>query len=110
MLVVQGVDAVKYVNAKAVDPEQWPPKYWKILLELEGEYVRQILVAWAQRMLDAYRVDHGLYSLQVAANWPSATAAALREPSCRGTHSIMRCFSNHAADMRCFKLFSAPCK
>lgn len=25
-LVVKGVDAVKYVNAKTVDPDLWPPK------------------------------------------------------------------------------------
>lgn len=27
---VQGVDAVKYVNAKAVDKDVWPPKYCKV--------------------------------------------------------------------------------
>lgn len=34
MLVVQGVDAAKYVNAKQVDKAVWPPKYCKIELEL----------------------------------------------------------------------------
>ncbi len=27
---MQGVDAVKYVNAKAVDKDVWPPKYCKV--------------------------------------------------------------------------------
>ena len=35
-LVVKGVKSHQYMSFK-VDGSDWPPKYWKVLLELDGD-------------------------------------------------------------------------
>lgn len=35
-LVVKGVRSHQYKTFKVGDPSDWPPKYWKLLLDFEG--------------------------------------------------------------------------
>ena len=34
---VRGQKSVKYVMAKEGDPEQWPPRFWKLQLDFSGD-------------------------------------------------------------------------
>jgi hypothetical protein len=56
-LVVKGVDAVKYVNAKTVDPDLWPPK-------CANRVLSTAVMAWDTCMTVATAISSCLQILQ----------------------------------------------
>lgn len=55
-LVVKGVDAVKYVNAKLVDPHLWPPKYALSLLVVGCGLPFTIFFLWKRSLTPCLQV------------------------------------------------------